>query len=338
MKTFKISIALATYNGAYFIREQLESFVAQTRLPDELVVCDDCSSDSTLFIVQQFAYIAPFQVKIIANEYNIGYANNFSKALSYCTGDIVLPSDQDDVWLPTKLLQVEEYFQEHTEIHLLIHDILFCKSNLTPIGQTKIERMRRNFDLQKDYVVGMASAIRGDFLRLCLPIPDIKGLSHDKWLHMCAQTLFVKTIINEVLALHRRHGANSTTGSPLNVDYVTLPDHFRKLRPGLLKRLSQMKADMTLRKERSASLLSWLEQGRDSFLSAGYIDAVQLDIITFELRKRYMAEVSRNCILNEKGGKRLGAILKLYRSGGYAYFRGWMSFTSDLIFRYLFRL
>ena len=58
----KISIAMATYNGSKYIREQLNSFLGQTLLPDELIVTDDCSSDDTEEIVRDFARLAPFEV------------------------------------------------------------------------------------------------------------------------------------------------------------------------------------------------------------------------------------------------------------------------------------
>ena len=57
----QISIAMATYNGAKYLQEQLDSFLHQTRLPDELVVCDDGSTDATLEILKAFRQQAPFR-------------------------------------------------------------------------------------------------------------------------------------------------------------------------------------------------------------------------------------------------------------------------------------
>ncbi len=51
----KLSVAMCTYNGARYLREQLESIAGQTRPPDELVICDDCSDDATDRIVRDFA-------------------------------------------------------------------------------------------------------------------------------------------------------------------------------------------------------------------------------------------------------------------------------------------
>jgi len=104
-KTIKASICLTTYNGSKYLQQQLDSFLAQSILPDELVVCDDGSTDATCEIIERFKQIAPFEVRLYKNENNLGYAQNFSKALGLCKGDFVFLSDQDDVWLPKKLNQ-----------------------------------------------------------------------------------------------------------------------------------------------------------------------------------------------------------------------------------------
>ena len=102
----KISIAMATYNGEMFIRQQLDSFSWQTLLPSELIVCDDGSTDGTLSIVSDFARSAPFPVKIFNNPARLGYTANFLQAARMCEGDLIAFSDQDDEWFPQKLDRV----------------------------------------------------------------------------------------------------------------------------------------------------------------------------------------------------------------------------------------
>ena len=97
------SIALATYNGEKFLQRQLDTLAAQTRLPDEMAVCDDGSTDGTLEILRQFAETAPFPVRIFQNLKNLGPGRNFRKAFSLCEGDVTFFCDQDDVWFPEKL-------------------------------------------------------------------------------------------------------------------------------------------------------------------------------------------------------------------------------------------
>ena len=96
-----ISIAIATYNGARFLREQLDSLYAQTLLPDEVIVCDDRSSDETVDILKE--YHKRYGLKYYVNETILGCNHNFIKAFSLCRGDFVCICDQDDIWLPNKI-------------------------------------------------------------------------------------------------------------------------------------------------------------------------------------------------------------------------------------------
>src|SRR5271168_2200141 len=93
----KISVALCTYNGERFLSRQLASMLQQSRLPDELVVCDDRSTDNTIEILQDFSASAGFPVKITRNEHNLGFVANFERAIQLCQGDLIALSDQDDI-------------------------------------------------------------------------------------------------------------------------------------------------------------------------------------------------------------------------------------------------
>src|SRR6266567_6944512 len=107
MSKSRISVAMCTYNGARFLREQLESIAAQSRLPDELVVCDDGSTDETVETIKAFVGRAPFAVRLEINSKNLGSTKNFEKAIGLCEGEIIALADQDDVWKPQKLAVLE---------------------------------------------------------------------------------------------------------------------------------------------------------------------------------------------------------------------------------------
>lgn len=92
----RISVALCTHNGSAYLTEQLASIAAQTRLPDELVVCDDRSSDDTPRLLADFAARAPFPVQVVVNSENLGSTAKFAKAISLCQGDFIALSDQAD--------------------------------------------------------------------------------------------------------------------------------------------------------------------------------------------------------------------------------------------------
>ena len=121
-----ISVALCTYNGEQYIREQLESILTQTVKVDEIVVCDDGSTDNTLQIIEELAGNTDTAIHIYRNETNLGPAKNFQKAINLCSGDIIFLSDQDDVWMPEKAATITNYFRQNPQI-----SVVFTDGNLT---------------------------------------------------------------------------------------------------------------------------------------------------------------------------------------------------------------
>ena len=107
----RISVAMCTYNGEKYLHQQLASIAQQTRLPEEMVVCDDCSSDSTPEIIEEFARTVPFPVRFFRNPQNLGSTKNFEKAIGLCTGDMIALCDQDDIWMPEKLARQAEMME-----------------------------------------------------------------------------------------------------------------------------------------------------------------------------------------------------------------------------------
>lgn len=97
----RISLAIATYNGANYLSELLNSLINQTVLPDEIIVVDDKSIDDTVLILKEYSSKLP--IKIFENEKNYGVNLNFKKAVSLCSGDYILICDQDDVWFPENI-------------------------------------------------------------------------------------------------------------------------------------------------------------------------------------------------------------------------------------------
>src|SRR5712691_364539 len=130
----KISVAMCTYNGALHLREQIDSIAAQTRIPDELIVCDDNSTDETVRIVSRFATSASFPVRLCVNEQNVGSTRNFERAIRLCEGDVIALSDQDDVWLPEKLRRIEDSFLREPGVGLVFTDAEVVDEHLRPLG------------------------------------------------------------------------------------------------------------------------------------------------------------------------------------------------------------
>lgn len=129
-----VSIALATYNGESWLRDQLSSLANQTLLPCELVVSDDQSTDRTVKLVEEFAVTSRFPVRVIRNGVRLGFADNFISALRHCTGDAVAYCDQDDVWCASKLERCMAAMRDNPSVTLVHHDCEEVSSDLRPLG------------------------------------------------------------------------------------------------------------------------------------------------------------------------------------------------------------
>lgn len=108
-----ISVAMATYNGEQYIGQQLRSVLSQTLPPDEIVICDDCSTDSTVQIIKKIISETPdCRIRLVENAENLGYIQNFYKAIRLTRGDYIFLADQDDVWHPDKMGKTMQAMKE----------------------------------------------------------------------------------------------------------------------------------------------------------------------------------------------------------------------------------
>ncbi|MDY9927603.1 glycosyltransferase family 2 protein [Methanosarcina sp.] len=236
-----ISIALCTYNGARYLEEQLESIANQTRLPDELVICDDQSQDNTLEIVKKFSSKVSFPVRIVLNEKNIGSSKNFEKAIGLCTGDIIFLSDQDDVWVSAKLEQMEKVFSTSPNVGAVFTDAEAVDEKLQPLGYGLwqsvgfTENYQKNFTegkslevlLKHNVVTGATMAFRSEFKDLFFPISGI--WVHDGWIALSIAFASNLVIIPEPLIKYRQHSMQQLGSSqPLNA-YEKVNEKIRQL-------------------------------------------------------------------------------------------------------------
>jgi hypothetical protein len=128
-----VSVALTTYNGQAHLEAQLDSLARQTLLPAELVVCDDCSTDSSVAVLEAFARRAPFPVHIHGNPTQLGVVENFHRAFSLCSSRFIAYCDQDDVWAPEKLARCYSALMQ-PRVVLASHRSRLTDSELRPLG------------------------------------------------------------------------------------------------------------------------------------------------------------------------------------------------------------
>ena len=216
----KISIALITYNGEKYIREQLDSILSQTIQNFEIVVCDDCSTDFTRFILTEYAQ-KDARVVLNFNEKNLGFLRNIEKAIKLCKGEFIALADQDDIW------EIEHLFVLHSNIgdnFLICGDTLFVdeKGNsldfrLSQAFTIDINSLRNNDEhllrllVMDNIFQGAAMMINRKIIDMALPFPE--GIKyHDIWLALCAMALNKFAYIPSVIIRYRRHSANCALG------------------------------------------------------------------------------------------------------------------------------
>lgn len=216
-----LSVAMGTYNGAAYLREQLESIVSQTRTPDELVISDDQSTDDTLKLIEEFAGAAGFPVRLSVNESNLGTAKNFEKAISLCRGDVIVLTDQDDVWYSDKLESVEGVFLAKPKLSLVFSNAEIVDESLTLFDQTLFDwvhfdgpkqRLVRSggaleLQLRENLVVGCTVAFRANLKELVLPISGDGPLIHDGWIVLLIAAVGEIDFIDRPLMKYRQHPA-----------------------------------------------------------------------------------------------------------------------------------
>lgn len=203
-----VTIVMATYNGALFLTQQMESVVAQSYPNIEIIAVDDCSTDATVEILERFQLKYP-HIKIIRNQQNLGYIKNFEKGCKLASGEYIALCDQDDVWHPDKIKKMQAAIGSYPLIYC---DSVLCDEDLQPIGVNISDRGNcRDYDnpLQQAIfcrIYGHATLIRRDFLQKAIPFLDI--IPHDWWLSYMATFYGGMKYLKETLASYRQHSAN----------------------------------------------------------------------------------------------------------------------------------
>lgn len=212
-----VSVVVATYNGAAFIRPQLDSIIAQTYPNIEVVVVDDCSSDETPRILEEYAGRYP-NFRVFINEKNLGYVKNFEKGMLLAEGEFICPSDQDDVW---KTEKIEVLMKERDG-----HAIVYCDSELIDgegksLGKRLSEIKRLvDFDDPLNYVVGgsapgHAMLITREVIQKAAPLPEV--IPHDYWIAFVGTFYSPLKFVNIPLVYYRQHNTN-VFGAVKNAD------------------------------------------------------------------------------------------------------------------------
>jgi len=205
----KLSVCMATFNGERFIAEQLASITAQLDDSDEVIISDDSSTDGTLSIVEGFR--DPRIIVLPGNTFH-NPIYNIENAIKRSAGDVIVLSDQDDVWMENKLSVVRAWFSGEgpairtcvldgciiDETGRVLHDSLF---DTLGSGRGVIKNLYRNT------YMGACMAFSRPLLRVALPFP--RGIPmHDSWLGLLSEIFGCVEFLPEKTIRYRRHQAN----------------------------------------------------------------------------------------------------------------------------------
>ena len=204
-----VSIVLATYNGEKFLEQQLDSLIKQDYPNIEIIAIDDCSSDKTFQILQQYAIQYAF-FKAYINEKNLGLNKNFERGLLLAQGEYIAIADQDDIWKKKKVSTLINRIGNNTMVY---HDSELIDSNGASFNK-KLSDVKKLSDFSNPlnyalvaHVPGHAMLFKKSLVAQCIPFPK-KAILYDHWLAYVATFDQGIRFINQALVLYRQHENN----------------------------------------------------------------------------------------------------------------------------------
>ncbi len=337
----RLSVAMATWNGERFLAEQLDSIAKQSRLPDELVISDDCSSDRTPEIAQRFAARAPFEVRLLENDRRLDWMDNFFRAMSACTGDLIALCDQDDVWHADKLARCEQELRADPQVSVVNHSARVVDEYLQPIWSDPRNHIRRRRRLSAGCVqpfhfprCGFAMTFRADFFRAVGidnrpdQSPGVDGrMFHDTWIQFVGGAVGATVLLPDELVLYRRHAESATpawsdhlTGSVARTRWERITARTRNVRGRLEKSLAHGSEEQVYRtRSRDArERQTYLESLRPAIKTLGQPACLGLER-SIRSHRRYAEVLERraNAYVDHRAYARVASVARGAFGGDY---------------------
>jgi glycosyltransferase involved in cell wall biosynthesis len=215
-----IDILLATYNGELYLNQQIQSIINQSYINWTIIIRDDCSTDSTVSIINEYKKILQDKLIIIDNYGRRLYAaGNFLELLKYSTADYIMFCDQDDYWLPNKmkisLSRIIQYEKKPALVHtdLFVTDLNLNISNKTFWQISNIDPSKNDYKslLKKNTVTGCSMIINKELKNIIISRKsryDYKIIMHDLFIALVVSLCGVLDFIKEPTILYRQHSNN----------------------------------------------------------------------------------------------------------------------------------
>jgi glycosyltransferase involved in cell wall biosynthesis len=205
---------MATYNGALYIKEQLDSILEQIGPDDELIIADDGSTDDTCKIIESYA---DSRISLNRNPATLGHVQNFAKLISLARGKYIALSDQDDIWVANRLDRMISALEASPRLSVVIGDFAEINGDGELTGPVHALGKSPSWMFGQLILIflgrmryfGCTFIFRSDLKKYVLPIPNAMD-AHDVWIAMNACIHGRIVHVGEVGLLHRIHGRNLT--------------------------------------------------------------------------------------------------------------------------------
>ncbi len=223
------SILIATYNGAKYLADQIESIMAEVVPDDEIIIIDDASSDGTLEILLHYSARFPI-VTVIRNDKNIGVTKTFERLLGLSTRNIVFLSDQDDVWIAGRRARMIAALEPEGCVAVLTNSLIMTEQGIGASffregARPDVGSIARNFT--RNNFIGCCMAFQREVLATALPFPRTISM-HDWWIGSCAMAIGKVCYLDAPSLLYRRHGSNQSPSTRRSLR-VVLGDRYGNL-------------------------------------------------------------------------------------------------------------
>jgi glycosyltransferase involved in cell wall biosynthesis len=205
----KISVVMAIFNGEKYLHDQINSIKIQTLRPDEIIFVDDCSKEDPSPLINEILKNSSIQYTILRNHNNKGYNFSFRKGMKAASGDIIFLSDQDDIWLESKIEKIYGYFKANNNASVVINDCLFLRDGEVSGENTKAQTILNFSGTIDHFVAGCCTS----FDRVVLNAVNqglYEDLNYDDQIHNIGKLLNRRFFHYEPLQLYRRHLDNES--------------------------------------------------------------------------------------------------------------------------------
>lgn len=335
-----ISVAMTTFNGLPYVKEQVESILAQSRPVQEVVICDDGSTDGTWNWLSTASAGDP-RLRVYQNPQRLGSTKNFERAIGLCRGDVIFLSDQDDIWLPKKVERLTTALQAGRSALAMSNGQLVGQDG-TDLGVTlwdaneintqtaSVLRSASAFELlvRNCYFTGSALCFKAEIKDLVTPMPA--GVWHDQWIALIVSLIAPGqiTLLDEKLYCYRQHsgnqiGARLPTRSMLATSHSARVTFLRRVRQEVTSH-EDIKMDIALR-SMAIQRLNWILDHQPQILITPPVQrALEL------LQKRLEHSLARCAFIEHRVPLRF-AFTPGRRRAYSKFSRGWSTIVRDLL-------